>query len=82
MHAVDTTAPSRGDDHDRIDGVGDVSILFALAWAFDGVLIAVALGVGLGILVGTSISTLLALAIPVMVAFAVWGGMRGRRLQA
>jgi hypothetical protein len=61
--------------------VGDVSILFALAWAFDGVIIAVALGICFGT-VGASISTMVVLAITAVIVFAIWGRMRLRRLQA
>jgi len=61
--------------------VGDVSVLFALAWSFDALLIALALGAGLGSFDGAiSIPVLVLAAGAIMAVLAGWGRTRLRRL--
>lgn len=62
--------------------VGDVSILFALAWSFDGVLIALAVGACVTLGVATSVPALAISAALLLAVFALWGRMRLQRLRA
>jgi hypothetical protein len=61
--------------------VGDVSILFALAWSFDGLLIALSLGACLALGVATSVPALVLSAAVLLSAFAIWGRKRLQRLR-
>lgn len=62
--------------------VGDVSILFALAWSFDGLLIALAVGTCLTLGVSASFPALVLSAAVLLGALAMWGRIRLQRLRA
>jgi hypothetical protein len=62
--------------------VGDVSILFALAWAFDGLLIALGIGMCLALGVATSVSSPVVYAALLLIALATLGRLRLQRLSA
>jgi hypothetical protein len=62
--------------------VGDVSILFALAWAFDGLLIALGIGMCLALGVATSVSSPVVYSALLLIALATLGRLRLQRLSA